>query len=132
MDIIEGFTFEKEGFFNFNNDPLNKNDIQKNIQTLEATSNNINYSDSEINSNYYKLLNNISTHNTIRADMKMDSKDSNYNKTIIPDNTDKIKTTHDVRKEDVNVLLLQQNYIYILGSVTCATLLIATLMISRG
>ena len=31
MDIIEGFTFEKEGFYDFNNDPLNKNDIQKNI-----------------------------------------------------------------------------------------------------
>lgn len=132
MDIIEGFTFEKEGFYNFNSDPLNKNDIQKNIQTLEARSNNINYSDSEINSNYYKLSNNITSHNKIRADMKMDSNDSYYNKTILPDNTDKIKTTHDVRKEDVNVLLLQQNYIYILGSVTCATLLIATLMISRS
>jgi hypothetical protein len=43
-----------------------------------------------------------------------------------------IQTTYDVRKEDINTLLLQQNYIYILGSVTCATLLIAAIMIGRN
>jgi hypothetical protein len=43
-----------------------------------------------------------------------------------------IHTTYDVRKEDINTLLLQQNYIYILGSVTCATLLIAAIMIGRS
>jgi hypothetical protein len=132
MDTIEGFTFEKEGFYNFNPNPVNKNDVKNNIQTLQQESNNLNYDDSLINANYYDLSKNIANYNTLRQNMKMDISNSYYNDIAIPDNTDKIKTTYDVRKQDVNVLLLQQNYIYILGSVTCATLLIGALMISRS
>lgn len=131
MNIIEGFTFAKEGFYDFNTDPKTNNDIKNNIQTIQAQNINLTGSDTVINSNYYDISRNITNYNTLRAYMNMDTSGSEYNKLSIPDNTDKIKTAHDVRKEDVNILLLQQNYIYILGSITCATLLIGALMISR-
>lgn len=43
---------------------------------------------------------------------------------------EKDKTTKDVVLEDTNHLLLQQNNMYLIGSVTAATLLIAAIMIS--
>jgi hypothetical protein len=132
MDIIEGFTFEKEGFYTFTPNPVNKNDVENNIQILQLESTQLKYGDDLINSTYYDLSNNINSYNQIRMNMQMDVSNSHYNNIKIPDNTDKIKTVYDVRKQDVNVLLLQQNYIYILGSVTCATLLIGALMISRS
>ena len=54
-----------------------------------------------------------------------------YNKIEIPDKTDLIQTTKDVREQDIHNIMLQQNYVYIVGSITCATLLIAAIIIGR-
>jgi hypothetical protein len=70
---IAGYSFTKEGFFNFNSNPVTKNDIDNNINTLQEQSNNLNISDSKINSNYYDLSNNISNYNSQRAYMQMDN-----------------------------------------------------------
>lgn len=129
-----GFSFEKEGFFDFNPNPVTNGDINKNIQVLQQESTNLNKTDEKINSNFTNIKNNISNYNTLRAYMKLDDKTNKtkYNTVTIPDKTDMIQTTYDVRKEDINTMLLQQNYIYILGSVTCATLLISAIMIGRS
>ena len=131
---VSGYSFAKEGFFDFNPNPKTNSDISTNIQTLQQESTNLNNTDSKINSNLNNLTNNISNYNNQRAYMQMDNpgNPTKYNTVTIPDRTDMIHTTYDVRKEDINTLLLQQNYIYILGSVTCATLLIAAIMIGRS
>jgi hypothetical protein len=132
MSNIEGFSFEKEGFFDFIPNPVTKTDLQNNINVLQSQSNLININDSEITNNFYDLSQNIINYKSLRNEMKLTSYDSSYNKIPIPDRTDMIQTTTDVRKEDINILLLQQNYIYIVGSVTCATLLIAAIVIGRN
>ena len=132
--MITGYSFAKEGFFDFNTNPVTKNDISNNINVLQQESANLDISDKKITSNYYHLTNIISDYNNQRAYMQMDDPENRtkYNMVTIPDRTDMVQTTYDVRKEDINTLLLQQNYIYILGSVTCATLLIATIMIGSN
>jgi len=133
MSGIEGFSFEKEGFFTFTTTPQTKQDILNNQQVLQSESNDLNVKDAEINKNYRKILANINNYNALRTDMQMDTSNSlPYNKITIPDSTDMIQTITDVRKKDINTLLLQQNYIYIVGSVTCATLLIAAIIIGRN
>jgi hypothetical protein len=42
-----------------------------------------------------------------------------------------IKNTADVRQQDINTFELQQNYIYMIGTITCATLIIAAVIISK-
>jgi hypothetical protein len=132
-----GFTFEKEGFYDFNPNPVTKADIDNNIQALKQKSENLNNTDVKIISNFADIEKNVSDYNTLRIDMKIPDiysyyTPSKYNTITIPDKTDMIQTTYDVRKEDINTMLLQQNYIYILGSVTCATLLISAIMIGRS
>ena len=129
-----GFSFEKEGFYDFNTNPKTNGDIQQNIQVLQRKNIDINSTNSKINSNFYDISNNLSNYNNLRAYMKMDDTETKtkYNTIDIPDKMDMIQTTYDVRKEDINTILLQQNYIYILGSITCATLLIGAIMIGRS
>jgi len=133
MSGIEGFSFEKEGFFTFTTTPQTKQDILNNQQVLQSESNELNLKDAAITSKYNNISANINHYNRLRSDMNMDVSDSSpYNRITIPDSTDMIQTTLDVRKKDINTLLLQQNYIYIVGSVTCATLLIAAIIIGRN
>jgi len=131
--MITGFSFEKEGFFDFNPNPQNNTDINNNIKVLQQESDNLNELDKSANQRYTDIKQNISDYRSKRLEMQLDNSGNitKYNTAVIPDKTDMVKTTYDVRKEDINTLLLQQNYIYILGSVTCATLLIATIMIGR-
>jgi hypothetical protein len=131
---MEGYSFEKEGFFSFNPNPKTNNDIKNNIQSLQAQSQQVNNSDMAITSKYTDLSTNIYAYSSLRTTMGMDdiSNNSKYNEVYIPDSTDTIKNVTDVRKQDINTILLQQNYIYIIGSVTCATLLVAAIMIGRS
>jgi len=129
MNNINGFSFEKERYFNFNSS-INK-DILNNT-TIEPFESTIKIIDADISNNYTNLTNSIISYNTQRSTMNMDISGINkYNNIYIPDNTDLIRTTMDVRKEDINTLLIQQNYIYIIGSITCATLLIAAILIGK-
>jgi hypothetical protein len=54
-----------------------------------------------------------------------------YNRVEFPDKYDLTKTTADVRKKDLNNVILQQNYLYIVTTVSCATLLIAAIFINK-
>ena len=113
MSNIEGFTFGKEGFFDFN--PIIEGAQTYDINILKD---NITQTNDNI-INYNNLNNSINSNPT-------------YNNLDLPDKTDMVKTTLDVRKQDINALLLQQNYIYIVGSITCATLLIAAIVIGKN
>jgi len=133
MSNIEGFSFEKEGFYTFTETPVTKQDILNNQEVMQTESNQLRINDAAITKYYYDISKNIISYNALRGEMKMDiSNSSPYNKIYIPDSTDMLQTTLDVRKKDINTLLLQQNYIYIVGSVTCATLLIAAIIIGRN
>lgn len=129
-----GFSFSKEGFYDFNPNPITNSDINKNIQVLKDESKSLDEKDLNITTNYNLINNSIIDYNRDRAYMQLDSSKNitKYNTINVTDKTDMTKTTFDVRKEDINIMLLQQNYIYILGSVTCATLLIAAVMIGRN
>jgi hypothetical protein len=141
MSNIEGFSFEKEGFYSFKSAPVTQSDVKNNLEVLQFESEQLDKKDETITTNYNNLLANIDSYNTLRTSMNMDNSlstngnviETEYNKQdYIPDSTDMIKTTTDIRKRDINTLLLQQNYIYIVGSVTCATLLIAAIVIGRN
>ena len=129
MSFINGYTFDRERFFSFTPDP-----IIEGIQTSGDTEKNrkiLSYVDSQANNNYDKIGNNIGDYNTLLTSLNDDS-GSEFNSIYIPDKTDLVRTTNDVRKQDINSLLLQQNYIFIVGSITCATLLIGAIVIGKG
>lgn len=132
---VEGFSFHKEGFdlYSFNPNPVNYGDVQQNIQSLQTQSNEIQNKDQAIDANYRKMQDDISNFNKNKRDLEMDSRYDYRGKSIrISDKTDRIQDTSDVRKDDMNALLLQQNYIYIVGTITCATLLIGAIVIGRN
>jgi len=131
MSDINGYTFEKEGFFSFSPDPVIEGNDNKEKDT-EDNRNILKYIDSKANSNYTDIDTNLKDYNTLRKKLEVDVPESDFNSIYIPDKTDLVRTTLDVRKRDVNSLLLQQNYILIVGSVTCATLLIAAIVIGKG
>jgi hypothetical protein len=133
MPTIEGFSFEKEGFYTFTTEPSTKQDILNNQEIMKLSSDQLMTNDAAINTYHSDISGSIYGYKMLRQSMGMDVSNSTpYNKIYIPDRSDMIQTTLDVRKDDINTLLLQQNYIYIVGSVTCATLLIAAIMISKN
>jgi hypothetical protein len=131
MSSIDGYTFEKEGFYNFSPDPIIEGNENKQKDTDENR-NILNYIDSTANNNYKDIDTNIQEYNALRKKLEVDVPESEFNSIYIPDKTDLVRTTIDVRKQDVNSILLQQNYIFIVGSITCATLLIAAIVIGKG
>ena len=133
---VEGFSFHKEGFdlYSFNLNPTNYGDVNRNIQILQNGSHEANQKDQSINANYQEINGDISkfiqSRNELITDQKYDY--SGNSMMDLPDKTDPIRNTSDVRKDDINTLLLQQNYIYIVGTITCATLLIGAIVIGRN
>ena len=122
---IEGYDFKPDaqpGTLDFSN----------NIATLQKKSNLINSSDYVIDANY----NNLKIESRRLSNEYNDTYDNSnnkikYNNIEFPDKTDLIQTTKDVREQDIHNIMLQQNYVYIVGSITCATLLIAAIIIGR-
>ena len=115
--MIEGFVFNNktiEGYtFNPNATP-GTSDFSYNVMYIEEQRRNISTNISKLQNNYKHI-----------------NQDPKYNTLTFPDKLDLVKTTTDVRYNDINGLVLQQNYIYIVGSITCATLLIAAIIISK-
>lgn len=103
-------------------------DFSNNILALQEKSDSINASDPVINTNYNQLFTGV---RDLSSNWTSTYAVPKYRDEVLPDKTDRIKTTTDVRNQDINVLLLQQNYIYIVGSITCATLLIAAVIIGK-
>lgn len=129
--MIEGFTFgEKtiEGFTFVPDAQPGTRDFSNNLQILQDKSNKNYLADPIISKNYYDLSKNVFD---LSNNYTNTYKQSKYNKLIFPDKTDMIKNTADVRQDDINTIVLQQNYIYMIGTITCATLLIAAVIISK-
>lgn len=119
--VIEGYEFKpdaNEGTKEFSN----------NILALQEKSNNLNVNDEIIDQNYKKTNAQL---NELQQQRKVLYGEYKYNHIKIPDKTDPIKTTKDVREQDTINIMAQQNYVYIVGSVTCATLLVAAIVIGR-
>ena len=128
--MIESFVFSKtiEGF-EFKPDAIpGTRDFSNNIVGLQEKSNQLNDKDKMINNNYMPITNGITD---LSNNYNATYNNPKYNTIDLPDKTDLVKTTTDLRKEDLNTLILQQNYIYIVGSITCATLLIAAIIIGK-
>lgn len=119
--VIEGYEFNpdaKEGTTEFSN----------NILALQEKSNNLYVKDEMIDQNYKKTNAQLNKLNQERRNLYRQLK---YNNIIIPDKTDLVKTTRDVREQDIQNIMAQQNYVYIVGTITCATLLVAAIVIGR-
>lgn len=119
--VIEGYDFKpdaKEGTPDFKN----------NILALQQKSNNLDVNDVMIDQNYRKTDNQLTE---LRVQHQILYSEDKYKDIIIPDKTDLVKTTKDVRQQDTNTIMAQQNYVYIVGSITCATLLVAAIVIGR-
>jgi hypothetical protein len=116
--MIEGFVFNNnktiEGYSFIPNTVPGTLDFSNNLNTIKQQISQLSL-DNQYLKNNYNFINTNPEYNIINYQDKMDMK----------------KTTNDVRNEDVNSFVLEQNYLYIVGSVTCATLLIATIVISR-
>ena len=130
---IQGFTFHKDGFnlYDFNPDPNVIEGIQNMDKPIDEEK--LKHTKTLLVNQYVDLSRNIQLYNETRNDLASDVNNDFYGKTLLflPDKTDPIKTTEDVMKNDINTLMLQQNYIYIIGSITCATLLIGALIIGK-
>jgi hypothetical protein len=119
--VIEGYDFKpnaKEGTIDFSN----------NILALQEKSNNLDANDIMIDQNYRKTDTRL---NELRVHHQLLYSENKYKNIYIPDKTDLVKTTKDVREQDTNIIMTQQNYVYIVGSITCATLLVAAIVIGR-
>lgn len=126
--MIEGFTFTEktiEGYEYKATSPPGTADLV----ALQAKSDKNYLLDQLIDNKYSNLPNKIiDLSNNYNSTYKNTNK---YNIYKFPDKTDMVKTTTDVREEDINTFVLQQNYIYVMGTITCATLLIAVVIISK-
>ena len=126
--MIEGFTFEQKTIEGFNFVPDSQPETVKFSNNLQHKSNINDSMDIIISKQYYDLSKNVLD---LSQNYTNTYKNPKYRNIVFPDKTDMIKTTEDVRKKDINNILLQENYMYIMGTITCATLLIAAIIISK-
>ena len=126
--MIEGFTFEQKTIEGFNFVPDSQPETVKFSNNLQHKSNINDSMDIIISKQYYDLSKNVLD---LSQNYTNTYKNPKYRHIVFPDKTDMIKTTEDVRKKDINNILLQENYMYIMGTITCATLLIAAIIISK-
>ena len=80
-----------------------------------------------INQNYYDLSSNIGTIKSIRYDMS-GNPDYDYN---TPFTVNKPKTLLDGLIYDNNLLSVQENAMYVLGTITAATLIVLAIVIGK-
>ena len=129
--MIEGFTFGQKTIEGFNfvaDSQPGTVQFSNNLKALQHKSNINDSMDILITKQYYELSKNVFD---LSKNYTNTYKDPKYKNIVFPDKTDMIKTTEDVRKKDINNILLQENYMYIMGTITCATLLIAAIIISK-
>ena len=142
MSRKEGFGSSVEGFDNhgyIDNNSYNYNAItstsipdaiinQKIIPLAEMT-NDYSHTLGKINSTYVDLSNNIQSITGVRDIMKNDP--INKYQFNAEDELKKKQTITDALIEDKNAIILQQNDMYMLGTITVATLLIAAIYIAK-
>jgi len=82
-----------------------------------------------VNTNYNYLKTNITTYNTMVDTLNNDAKYDFSGNVLLY--TDKKPTLADGLDDDLKTMILQENNLYILGTITMATLLVGILVISR-
>ena len=86
----------------------------------------------DISNNYADLSNNIRAYKTSWAQTdKYDTIDDSGNLLYMHDNNNPSPNVTDVLLQDNNDILVQQNMLYIIGMITAATLIVASIVISR-
>jgi hypothetical protein len=94
-----------------------------------------------INANYKLLNSQFNTFNGIDQSVVDDYEKRQYKKPGMKPESDpdspsysyqRAKVIHDAREEDVNTLILQQNYSYILGTITFAIVAVGAVVIARN
>jgi len=106
------------------------------VTTIETTSNNINNQlnnlnniNDGINENYNYLTENIKSYNSLYDKLNKNEKYDFSGKVLL---YDKKKTTlADALEDDLKIMIIQENNLYILGTIAMATLLIGIIIISR-
>ena len=101
--------------------------ISNNIQSLNNAYSGYYENSSKINSNYTDLSNNIDEYNASRAELNSDARYEFSPSAGIQQSSSNIL---DVVNADINEMVLHQNNMYILGTVTSASLLIAAILLS--
>ena len=86
----------------------------------------------DISKNYTDLSNNMSAYRISRDQPnKYDTIDNSGNLLYIHDINNPSPNVTDVLLQDNNDILVQQNMLYIVGMITAATLIVASIVISR-
>lgn len=109
-------------------------DLQDNVMQLGILNSNYNKLYSDLSHNYYDISGIVSNYIDICGQL-MDPR-YNFGADAAMDNIDDItnpghvNSTQNVLKEDIQQIILQENTIYTVGVITCATLLISALLLS--
>jgi len=82
----------------------------------------------QIDSNYGSLVQKVGDLNINY--MQNNKKVDNYEDDLVSGN--KIPTLNDARKQDAETYLLEQNYVYILGTITFAIVFVGAIVIIRN
>jgi hypothetical protein len=133
-NMYEGFEYDTKPCTIVNtNDPNNRNCVEfinnKKFNPLMSLSNEFNQKQNQINNNYKSLGEQITEYKTNKNVLVNDSKYKYATNHGIIDKEDS-PSLSDKMNSDINELLIQENNLYILGSITTATLIILAIMIS--
>jgi hypothetical protein len=101
--------------------------ISNNIQSLNNAYSGYYENSSKVGTNYTDLSNNIDTYNANYEDLKKEAKYEFDPSAGIQQSSSNIL---DVANADINEMVLHQNNMYILGTVTSASLIIAAILLS--
>jgi len=106
---------------------------EKKLQPLVAANSQFLQTLTDLSNNDVRLSNAIKQHDDIKNEL-IDNKDAHYSKDDISDDhlLEPVPTILDTANSDTNTLLMQQNNMYIAGTMTTATLLILAIMLGSS
>jgi hypothetical protein len=106
------------------------------LERIRATSNSINLKlntlselNDGVNQNYNELRNRVQMYKNLRHDLEVDKK-YDYSGRVLQ-YTEKKNTLADGLDEDLKIMIVEENNLFILGTIAMATLLIGILVISK-
>ncbi len=132
----EGFTFVREGLTYLNRNCSGNTadgcirDISNNkIAPLKEMAANYERALQQLSQNRIDLSNNITNYNNLKQNLLDNDNTYKYSDAVDQTNPDK-KTLLDGMNDDANEMLLQQNNVYLMGTLTTASLLILAIILS--
>ena len=120
-----------------------KDDILNKFTKLENIATNLSNNQTNVNNNYNILFNAFTEHRTLSNTLDTSDlyKNNDYDNVLFDkfskiDNTNSVvekpnSSIQDAIKKDTNVMILQQNTLYTIGTITAATLLIFAIVLAR-